>query len=413
MKAMLVVRIVVAGVVVLVALGGSRAQAQVEIDPDHFDSPNTEPFQQAPRRTPSVSVEPNLRGGGPEMNATARLSATKPEAAARLLELIQMRLIPEAIRVVAELGIADLLADGPKSAEELARATGAHANSLRRVLHALTYFGVFAHDSGERFALGPLGEILKRDAPGSLHDAALFFGGEKRTDVMRLFLDCVKTGESAIQKLSKGRGIFEWLAGDPERLKLFNEVMTSFATLHLTGLLDAYDFAPAKKIVDVGGGHGKNLVEILKKNPAMRGVLFDLPQAFEGGQKLVAQAGLSERCEVVSGDFFVSVPAGADVYLLSRVIHDWNDERTVAILKVVRAAIMPHGKLVLLETMLRPDDASVYPVLSDLNMLLMTGGCERSENEYRALYRAAGFELTRTVATTSPTGTTVIEGRPV
>jgi hypothetical protein len=165
--------------------------------------------------------------------------------------------------------------------------------------------------------------------------------------------------------------------------------------------------------VDLGGGHGKIISEILKKNPGMRGVLFDLPHAFEGGEKAVAQAGLAGRCEVTSGDFLVSVPAGADAYVFSRVIHDWDDEKSVAILKVARRAVAPDGKLILLETLVRPDGESVYPVLSDLNMLLMTGGCERTEEEYRALYCAAGFELTKSVATKSPTGMTVIERRPI
>jgi hypothetical protein len=140
--------------------------------------------------------------------------------------------------------------------------------------------------------------------------------------------------------------------------------------------------------------------------------LFDLPHALEGGRRTIEQAGLADRCEVASGDFFVSVPEGADLYLLSRVIHDWNDEKAVAILKVVRAAVAPHGRLVLLETMLQPTVPPIYPLLSDLNMLARTGGCERTEAEYRSLYRAAGFELTRATVTTAPTGTTVIEGRP-
>ena len=181
---------------------------------------------------------------------------------------------------------------------------------------------------------------------------------------------------SAIHKLSGGKGIFDWLQSDSERTELFNSVMTSFSNLHITGLLEAYDFSQAKKIVDVGGGHGKIISEILKKNPGTHGVLFDLPHAFEGGQRTIVQAGLADRCDVISGDFFVSVPAGADAYVLSRVIHDWDDEKAIAILRVVRGAIAPDGRLILLETMLRPVGGSLYPVLSDLNMLLLTGGCD-------------------------------------
>lgn len=349
-----------------------------------------------------------------QLQATARWNTTKAEAAARLLELIQMRLISEAIHVAAALGVADLLAEAPKSAEELAPATGTDAPSLRRMMRALASFNIFSQESGDRFALGPLGELLRRDAEGSLHSAALLFGGETGASVVELFEDCVRMGESASQKLSGGSAnCFDWLLRNPERTRLFNAAMTAFSILHLTSVLEAYDFSQATKIVDVGGGHGRNIVEILKKNPGTHGVLFDLPHAFEGGQRNIAQAGLHDRCEVISGDFFVSVPAGADAYLLSRVIHDWDDEKAVAILKIVRRAIAPGGRLLLLETMLRPGASTVYPELSDLNMLLMTGGCERTEAEYRAVYRAAGFELTKTVATKSPTGATVIEGRPI
>jgi len=178
------------------------------------------------------------------MNATARLSTTKPEAAARLLELIQMRLISEAIHVAAALGVADLLAAGPKSADELSKATRASAPSLRRVMRALASFGIFSHDSADRFALAPLGEFLK---PGSLHNAALLFGGETGTSTVRLLLECVKTGLSATHMLTGGKGSFEWVQSDPELTKLFNAVMTSFSALHLTGLLEAYDFPKSKR----------------------------------------------------------------------------------------------------------------------------------------------------------------------
>ena len=247
-----------------------------------------------------------------------------------------------------------------------------------------------------------------------MRPAALFFGGEDAAQVEGLLLHCVKTGETAYEKLfGKSDALFDRFQKDPVAAELFNAMMTGYSTLHLTGVLDAYDFSTIKKLVDVGGGHGKNIAEILKRHPKMRGVLFDMPHAFEGGKKTIAQAGLSDRCEVVSGDFFKAVPNGADAYLLSRVIHDWDDKTSIAILKVVRNAIAPDGRLLLLETMLRPGQRSLYPLLSDLNMMLRTGGCERTEEEYRTIYRAAGFELTRTVETISPTGATIVEGRPI
>jgi hypothetical protein len=353
-------------------------------------------------------------GAGAQRASAGAASAeeTSAETAGRLLELIRIRLISESIYVVAVLGIADLLAGTPKSAEELAQAAGVSMPALHRVLRALASFGVFRQDSADRFALAPMGELLRRDAEGSLHAAACFFGGEAGTRLDGLLLKCVQTGESATQQLHGGSWI-KWLHSNPEMTQRFNAVMTAFASLHSFGLLDAYDFSFAQTIVDVGGGHGKNLCEILKKNLGMRGVLFDLPHAFEGGRSAVAQAGLAGRCRVLSGDFFVSVPAGADAYLLSRVIHDWNDEQAIAILKVVRQAIASHGRLILLENMLRPAGHPLDPILSDLNMLIRTGGCERTESEYRALYRAAGFALTKTVATPAPSGTTVIEGKPI
>jgi O-methyltransferase domain/Dimerisation domain len=344
----------------------------------------------------------------------AELDTAQASAAAKLLELIFIQRISQAIHVAAALGIADLIADEPKSAEQLAQATGVQAASLRRVMRTLAGFGVFAEEGADRFALTPIGEFLKAGVLGSLRPAALFFGGEDAAQAEGLLLHCVKTGETAYEKLyGKSDALFERFQKDPVAAELFNATMTGFSTLHLTGVLDAYDFSTIKKLVDVGGGHGRNIAEILKRHPKMRGVLFDMPHAFEGGKKTIAQAGLSDRCEVVSGDFFKAVPNGADAYLLSRVIHDWDDQTSIAILKVVRNAIAPDGRLLLLETMLRPGQRSLYPLLSDLNMMLRTGGCERTEEEYRTIYRAAGFELTRTVETISPTGATIVEGRPI
>jgi O-methyltransferase domain len=344
----------------------------------------------------------------------SELTTAQAEAATKLLELISIRRISESIYVAAALGIADLLAEGPKRAEELAEATGTQAASLRRVMRVLARFEVFSEDEGGRFALAPVGEFLKAGLEGTLRPAALILGGGKGGQIEAQLLHCVKTGETARQKLfGSDLSPFEVLLKDPEQAALFNATMTAFSMLHMTGLLQAYDFSGIKKIVDVGGGHGKNISEILTAHPHMRGVLFDMPHAYQGGVQTIARAGLVDRCKVVSGDFFQSLPEGGGAYLLSRVIHDWDDEKSIAILKVVREAIASEGRLLLLETMLRPSQPSTYPVLSDLNMLLRTGGCERTEDEYRALYQKAGFELTRTVPTMSPTGTTVIEGRPV
>jgi hypothetical protein len=337
---------------------------------------------------------------------------TKAEPARRLLELILMRLVSEAVHVAAALGISRLLADGPRTIDELARASGANAASLGRVLRALKIFDVYAEDDVGRFALTPVGDLLREDTAGSLNPSALFFGGEWGSQVDRLFLHCVRTGQSAGQSLC-GNSWIDWLQSEPALNKVFNDMMTSYSTLHFTGVLEAYDFSVFRRIVDVGGGHGRILSEILQAHPQVKGILFDLPHAFEGGSQTIAAAGLSSRCEIVSGDFFVEVPVGADAYLFSRVIHDWADEQSIALLRVVRNAIAPQGRLILLEAMLRPDTACIYPVLSDLNMLVRTGGCERTEQQYRILYRAAGFELTRCITTAAPTGTTVIEGRPL
>jgi len=340
-------------------------------------------------------------------------NATRAQSAGRLLELIVMRLMSEALHVAAALGVADLLANGPQSAEQLAQATGANAQSLRRVLRALVSIGVFAQDSADCFFLAPMGELLRHDVEGSLQPAALFFGGEWGARVDTLFLTAVQRGKSAGEILSGGRTWIDWLQSDPALNTVFNSMMTAFSTLHFTGVLEAYDFSECTRLVDVGGGHGWVIAQILKSNPGIRGVLFELQHAFEGGRRTIERAGLVDRCEVASGDFFVSVPNGADLYLLSRVIHDWDDDKAVAILKVIRSALAPRGRLILLETMLRPSVPPLYPVLSDLNMLVRTGGCERTEAEYHSLYRAAGFQLTRSIATTAPTGTTIIEGSPL
>lgn len=330
--------------------------------------------------------------------------------AGNLLKMIAMRHLPQALHVVAVLGVADLLADGPKSSDELAQATRTHAGTLYRVLRTLVSARVFAQDKAGRFGLTALGQPLRSDVADSVRAASIFLSGE--SELEGLLVDCVRSGKTAIELASGTKNWIEYYRQEPARAAVFNAAMTALSNAHYAGVVDTYDFGSIRKLVDVGGGHGRLISMILTAYPKMHGVLFDLPHALEGGHRTIAGAGLSDRCEVVSGDFFQSVPAGGDAYVLSRVIHDWADERAAAILKVVRSGMPPRGRLLLFETMIRAGNRLSYALLSDLNMVIRTGGCERNEAEYRALYRAAGFKLTRVIETPSPTGMTIIEGKP-
>jgi cyclopropane fatty-acyl-phospholipid synthase-like methyltransferase len=269
--------------------------------------------------------------------------------------------------------------------------------------------GVFAEDKAGWFRLTALSQPLRSDAPDSVCAASIFLSGESELEVF--LVDCVRTGKTAIELASGTTNWIEYYRQDPTRAAVFN-AMTALSNAHYAGVVDAYDFQSIRKLVDVGGGHGRLISMILKAYPKMHGVLFDLTHAFEGGQKTIAEVELSDRCEVVSGDFFRSVPTGGDAYILSRVIHDWTDQKAIAILKVVRGVMPPKGRLLLFETMIREGNRLSYPLLSDLNMVIRTGGCERTEAEYRMLYKAAGFKLTRAIKTPSPTGMTIIEGKP-
>jgi hypothetical protein len=330
--------------------------------------------------------------------------------AGRLLEMIALRHVPQALHVVSVLGIADVLADGPKSSDELAQVTGSHARTLYRVLRTLVAARVFAEDKAGRFRLTALGRPLRSDAADSVRAASVFLSGA--SELEGRLVDCVRTGKTAIELVSGTTNWIEYYRQEPARAAVFNTAMTALSNAHYTGVVDAYEFRSIRKLVDVGGGYGRLISMILTAYPKMQGVLFDMPHALEGGQRTITEAGLSDRCEIVSGDFFRSVPAGGDAYILSRVIHDWDDEKAVAILKVVRGVLPAKGRLLLFETMIRAGNRLSYPLLSDLNMVIRTGGCERTEAEYRALYKAAGFKLTRTIETPSPTGMTIIEGKP-
>jgi SAM-dependent methyltransferase len=314
-----------------------------------------------------------------------------------LFQLLTAHYVSRAIYVAAKLGIADLLSSGPRTYEELAAATGTHGPSLNRVLRLLASAGVFAETEIGRFALTPLGECLRSDAPGSSRAAAMLFAGPLMGAWDEL-LHSVQTGEPGFVR-AFGKEPFPYMAEHPDQARVFNDAMTAVSTHTARAVPSAYDFSGMKTVVDVGGGHGVLLSGILQANAAVRGVLFELPHVADGGRKAIAELGLAERCQVVAGDFFESVPAGGDAYVLKSVIHDWDNPRSTKILQNCHRAMAPDGKLLLVELVLpaRVDQSPRAQIGtgSDVNMLVNIGGRERTDAEFGDLFAAAGFRLTR------------------
>lgn len=319
-------------------------------------------------------------------------------AAATMLNLIVGCWVSQSISVAAKLGIADLLEDGPRSPADLAQATQTHPRALYRLLRALASLGIFAENDSGRFELTPLADCLRARAANSLRDYAIFLGEDCHWRSWGNLLHSVRTGGCAFEHVF-GMQIFDHFARHPEAAQAFDAAMTSRGNLEDRAVAAAYDFSSGT-IVDVAGGRGSLIATILRQNPRARGILFDLPHVVERAAPLIREAGVADRCQLLSGDFFDRVPAGGDIYLMKKIIHDWDDERAGAILANCRAAMAGDGRLLLLEEVILPGNAPAFGKLIDLSMLVQTpGGQERTEAEYRTLLAAAGLELTRVAAT--------------
>jgi len=314
--------------------------------------------------------------------------------------------VSQMVYVAAKLGLADRLADGPKTAEELAHDTGTHASSLYRLLRALASVGVFSEDAESRFRLTPLAECVRGDVPGSQRAMALMMG-EEHYRCWGDLLESVRTGETAFDRLY-GQPIFAYLGDHPEQAGVFDAAMTSIHGRETQAVLDAYDLSGVGVLADVGGGNGSNLIGILSRYPEMKGLLFDLPHVGDRAGANIEAAGLSGRCEVLGGDFFETIPGGADAYFLRHIIHDWDDEKAGLILRNIRRAMPEGARLLVVEHVLPPGDTPSFGKLLDLNMLLLPGGVERTEAVFRRLFEGAGFRLSRIVPTEGDLS--VIEG---
>jgi 2-polyprenyl-3-methyl-5-hydroxy-6-metoxy-1,4-benzoquinol methylase len=275
-------------------------------------------------------------------------------------------------------------------ADELAKEVGANPKALLRLMRHLTNLGIFTQDESRKFGLTPLGELLRNDNPESMRYNAIF-AGEENYKATGDLLHTVRTGETAFNHLY-GKGHFEWMAEQPDASSTFNKAMAQ--SLRRQGNpLESYDYSGKRLVVDVGGGRGDLISSIVRANPTLKGILFDLPQGAEEAQSQLKANGVADRCQIVRGSFFNSVPEGGDVYVLSRILHDWPDDKATTILANCRKAIKDDGILLIRDSVLTDHDELGSQI--DLTMMIMTGGEERTESEWRNLLQATGFTLSK------------------
>jgi O-methyltransferase domain/Dimerisation domain len=317
--------------------------------------------------------------------------------------------VTQLIYVAAKLGIADQLRLGPQSVDALAGVSGAHPRALYRLLRAIASIGIFEETDEGCFHLTPLAELLQTEAARSFHALATLCGDESYYRAYGALLHSIMTGNSAFQHVH-GQTLFEYLDEHPDAGGIFNQVMTAYSEQENAAILGAYDFSCVSRVVDVGGGHGRLIAAILGAHTQARGILFDQAPVVEGARDFIAQVGLETRCERIAGDFCHSVPAGGDLYMLKSIIHDWDDETAIAILRRCRAVMKSQARLVLVERVVPPGNGPSEAKLFDINMLMVLGGCERTEAEYKNLLRAAGFRMTDVIPTRSPLS--LIKGVP-
>ena len=322
-----------------------------------------------------------------------------PAADQDLLQLTNGYRVSQAVYVVATLRIPDHLAKGPLSSDHLAALTGSHPKTLYRVLRALAAVGVFHEDQHKCFALTALGEGLQTDIPGSRAAWARLTARPPVWQAWGDLLETARSGESAFRRVH-GSDIWQYRAANPQESSIFDLAMREGSTRVASAILRTYDFGRFQKIVDVAGGDGALLGHILAHYPSARGTLFDQPHVLTVAAEVLRGSNVADRCEIVAGSFFESVPSGGDVYLLKFILHDWEDEPAAAILRTCRAAMEKGARLLVIERLLGPPNEGRDGKFSDLHMLVNVAGYERSRDEFEALLACAGFSLTSVTSVT-------------
>lgn len=335
---------------------------------------------------------------------------TSADASIELMRLINGYQVSQALHAAAFLGVADQLKDGPKSGDFLARACGAHPASLYRLLRALAAIGVFHEAANMEFSLTRLGACLTGDATGSARNYARWIGTPGQWASWGNLLHSIKSGECA-QQFTCGVDAWTYRRQHPDEHAVFNAAMAGNSRLEAQSVLEAYDFNRFGTVVDVGGGQGLLLKQILADYPAIHGILFDQPQVVASADRDLASTGLAPRCRIVAGNFFDSVPDGGDAYVMKAILHDWNDDRSIAILRTCRKAMAPAATLLIIERVIGPRNQSPEGKFSDLNMMVQYAALERTSEEFGDLLQSGGFEITGVVPTRS--SLSIVVGRPM
>jgi hypothetical protein len=332
-----------------------------------------------------------------------------PPPHAQLIQMATGYWVSRILYAAARLGLADRLADGPKSAAELAGPTETHAPALHRLMRALAALGILTGKDGKRFGLTPLGEALRTGAPGSARATVLTLGGHLGWRAWEEIMHSVQTGKTGFEKVF-GMGAFDYLARHPDEASLFSETMIGVHGAEPPTVAEAYDFSKFGTVADIGGASGNLLAAVLTRHAKPRGLLFDLPHVVRDAPALLKARGVADRVRIESGSFFETVPAGADAYMLSHVIHDWSEEQCLTILGHVRKVVPKDGRLLIVEMVLPPGDEFHPGKILDITMLVMPGGQERTPEEYAELLGKARFRMERVIPTTS--AVSIVEAVP-
>jgi 2-polyprenyl-3-methyl-5-hydroxy-6-metoxy-1,4-benzoquinol methylase len=325
-----------------------------------------------------------------------------------MFQLLNGVYVVGALACLARLGIPDLVEHGPKSADELAAQVGADPRTLYRLMRATACVGVLSEGTDGKFSETPLSAVLRSNANPSLRGFAIMHGREWHGLGWARLDYCVRTGKQALDQVY-GMPIFKYLEQHPDEAQFFNQAMTDLSTIDSPAVADAYSFAGMQSIVDVGGGHGFLLATILARNPHLKGTLYDIPHVVAGAKDGPLKP-VMDKCTLASGDMFSSVPEGADVYIMKHIIHDWPDELCIKILRACRKGVNPGGKLLVVDNVIQPGNDFAPGKFLDLQMLIFPGGCERTEKQFRDLFAAAGWKLSRVIPTAA--AQSIVEGVP-